>query len=219
MTAVAQERLDVGRLIVATAAAIFLILPFLTTFNELLTAIIRDTGLYRPFERFVVPILSKMVAAVLGFFGLESQVAGPVLYVSSPTGSGGKGFYLAWNCTGWQSIVLLVATLLTGLKGDYTWRSRIITIIIGLEGTILLNLFRISFVAIFSIYLGAAPAIVFHDYFATLLTLVWILYFWHLAENHLLTRITDFEETTRAGQRFRSFVTSVRNHLKRVSPS
>ena len=96
--------------------------------------------------------------------------------------------YINWNCIGWQSFVLLAFTFLTGLQGPYTRRSKLMTVILGLEGTFLLNILRILIPTLLAGYSGYLQAILFHDYLGTLFTLLWMGIFWNYAFDSLLLR-------------------------------
>jgi exosortase/archaeosortase family protein len=96
--------------------------------------------------------------------------------------------YINWNCIGWQSFILLALTIVTGLQGPYTRRSKLITILIGLEGTFLVNIVRILIPTLLAYYMGYIPAIIFHDYMGTLLTLLWIGGFWSYSFRNILVK-------------------------------
>jgi exosortase/archaeosortase family protein len=96
--------------------------------------------------------------------------------------------YINWNCIGWQSFILLALTIVTGLQGPYTRRSKLITILIGLEGTFLVNIVRILLPTLLAYYMGYIPAIIFHDYMGTLLTLLWIGGFWSYSFANILVK-------------------------------
>jgi exosortase/archaeosortase family protein len=96
--------------------------------------------------------------------------------------------YINWNCIGWQSFVLLTFTFLTGLQGPYTKRSKLMTVLIGLEGTFLVNILRILIPTLLAHNSGYLQAIIFHDYLGTLFTLLWMGIFWNYAFGSLLLR-------------------------------
>jgi len=91
-----------------------------------------------------------------------------------------------WNCVGWQSALLLVVSLFAGLKGAFSNLSRIKCILLGLSGTLLINIFRMSFIAIGIYYVNALAAQIVHDYFAALLTLIWLIFFWWFVYSFVL---------------------------------
>jgi len=86
--------------------------------------------------------------------------------------------------------------LLTGLQGPFTRRSKALCVILGAEGIFLLNLFRIVFVVLLAFYVGYLPAVVFHDYAGTILTLLYLVLFWFFSYNYVLERAS----TTQASQ-------------------
>jgi exosortase/archaeosortase family protein len=89
---------------------------------------------------------------------------------------------------GWQSFILLAFTMMTGLQGPYMLRSKLITLLLGLEGTFIINLIRILIPILLAHYVGYLPAILFHDYFGTVITLIWLGGFWYLSSGSLLIR-------------------------------
>ena len=173
--------------IIVIAAMLFMVLPFISSFNELLTAIVMKIQLYTFIHDVVVPIEVKMVAAILQYlFGIQTLVSSEYLNIQSA----GRALtvYISWNCVGWQSLVLFIFTLLTGLQGPFTRRSKALCVVLGAEGIFLLNLFRIVFVVLLAFYVGYLPAVVFHDYAGTILTLLYLVLFWFFSYNYVLER-------------------------------
>jgi exosortase/archaeosortase family protein len=162
------------------AAIILLMLPFFTTFNEFLTKIIEKSYLYQPIQKYIVPFFTKMIGALLVPFGVKYTA-----YLDGMT-INGVPIGLTWNCLGWQSLVLLLVTFLTGLTGNYTKFSKFECVMIGILGTFLVNIFRITFTALLAAYWGQLFAIVFHDYFATFITLIWLFVFWWFSYGFVL---------------------------------
>ena len=173
--------------IIVMAAVMLLILPFITTFNEMLTKAVMNIGLYRFIEDYVVPPFTRVVGGVLRYVcRIPTVVSEDSLYLLR------KGMpievYISWNCVGWQSFILFAVTLLTGLQGPYTTWSKVKCLAVGLEGTALLNVFRVALTCVLLYYVGYLPALVFHDYLGTVLTLVWLAVFWYVSFEHLLKR-------------------------------
>jgi hypothetical protein len=118
-----------------------LVLPFVNTFNELLASIVMRTGLHVFLERVIMPPLIRVLAAILQtVFGIKTGVSSTSLFLY-------RGIpievYMGWNCLGWQSFVLFLFTLITGLQGDYTRRSKVWCVVTGFEAILLINLARI----------------------------------------------------------------------------
>ena len=161
---------------------ILMLLPFVTTFNELLTRIVEDSLLYRPIEMFLVPYEVMLVRTIVSFFGVET-LPGTVSVLRNGVN---QGTFLSWNCIGWQSFVILLLSLKTGLLGNFTRFSRLSVVIIGILGTFFINLFRISLVLILLYYFGKAPSLVFHDYAAVFISILWLFFFWWFSYAYIL---------------------------------
>ena len=173
--------------ILVISAIVFLILPFVTTFNELLTMFIMKIQLYVFLQNMVVPTLVRMVGAILRYFlGVQTAVSSTSILLHG----GGRTITatISWNCIGWQSLILFILTLITGLQGPYTLRSKLECLIIGFQGTFLINLGRIVLVVLVALYFGYLPAIIFHDYGGTILILLYLAGFWYMAFTHILKR-------------------------------
>lgn len=162
-----------------------LILPAITTFNEILTTIVMRIYLYRYLQDFIVPIQAKMITVVMHLFGLAAV----------PTLKGvalgnfhtiGNHVTISWNCIGWQSFILFLISLGTGLQGNYNTVSKMQTITIGILGTFLINIARISIVVLIAQFIGAVPSLIFHDYVSTLMTIAWLFVYWWFSFTYVL---------------------------------
>lgn len=172
-------------LLVMSSALIFLVLPFVTTFNELLTAFVMRIKVYVLIEGFVVPLEARLVAGLVNtLFGIKAYVADKSILLQY----GDRNFiaYISWNCIGWQSVILFVFTCLTALRGNYSISSKLKVALIGIQGTILLNIGRILLILLIAMFWGYMPSLIIHDYGGTLALLVWLVVFWHLSFNHIL---------------------------------
>jgi exosortase/archaeosortase family protein len=173
--------------IILVAAISFIVLPFVTTFNEFLTKIFESLHFVAIMQSLIAPYIVRVVAIILQALTIPTSVNGSYLYLA------GRWMpiriYINWNCIGWQSFVLLAFTCATGLQGPYTMRSKLLAVMVGLEGTFLVNIVRILMPTLLACFAGYTPAIVFHDYMGTLLTLLWMGFFWSYAfENILMTK-------------------------------
>src|SRR3990167_6347267 len=142
---------------------ILMVLPFVTTFNELLTKIVENSLLYRPVEKYFVPYEVALIKNGVNY-----------------------GTFISWNCIGWQSFIILLISLKTGLQGRFTRSSVTQVILIGLLGTFFMNLFRISFVLILLYHFGKVPASIVHDYLGVLISIVWLFFFWWFSYKFIL---------------------------------
>lgn len=187
-----QERNSVFRLILIMAAVLFMFLPLVTTFNEFLTRIVETIGLDGILTAWVVPTEVRMVAVLLGMLGIPSEVTTSTLYLDR--GGLYLPVYISWNCVGWQSFILFAATLFTGFQGRFTRASKAETMIAGLLGTFLVNLLRISSVAVVAHYFGQMPATLYHDYGGTIMILLWLFGFWWFSQAKLLRPLSSLPE-------------------------
>jgi exosortase/archaeosortase family protein len=175
--------------LIVVAAVTFVILPFVTTFNEFHTRIVESLHFVAFIQELAAPFIVRVVAVFLQAMRIPVSIDGSFLYL---VGSWMPlRIYISWNCIGWQSFVLFAFTLLTGLQGPYSWRSKFLTVLMGLEGTFLVNVVRILVPAVLAYFFGYIPAIVFHDYLGTLLTLLWMGVFWNYAFGSILVSEKD----------------------------
>lgn len=175
------------KLLLALSALLLLFLPFVTTFNEILTVLIMKVRLYRLIQEFIVPFEAKMVTVILRLFGITAFPTLTSVKIGSFT-TVGNNVTISWNCVGWQSFILLVITFLTGLQGSFRLTSKIQTIVIGVLGTFLINILRISLVVIFAYRVSPVLALIFHDYFSTILIIIWLFFFWWFSYNFVLEK-------------------------------
>jgi len=180
--------------VLASLSLILLALPFVTTYNDLLTAWAMQLGVAQPLQA-VSPLEARMVVALLTAFGFHAAAAGSILVVWGSSGQP-TDLFISWNCIGWQSLVLLGVSLAVGLRGRYSAEARAQVFLLGLLGTVLVNLVRVALVCLLAAVAGRAPAIIFHDYGGTLMTVVWLFAFWVIAQRWLLV---DSMSTEAAG--------------------
>ncbi len=179
------------RLLLVMAAILLMILPFVTTFNEFLTRIVETMGLDWLLTDWLVPGEVRLVAVLLGFIGIPSQVTPSTIILDK--GGSLLPVFISWNCVGWQSFILYVATLLTGMQGPFTRVSKIETMVVGFLGTFLVNLLRIASVAAVAFYFGQLPAVIYHDYGSTIIILIWLAAFWWFSHGWLLEPLESLE--------------------------
>lgn len=171
-----------------------MVLPFMTTFNDILTRLVMKLDAYRFIQDVVIPWEVRMVGVILYPFGFEPAVVGEYLAIGggpSPDASGsGRSRFLieiAWNCIGWQSLLFFILTGWVGFQGDrYTNWSKIKAWVIGFLGTFIVNLLRITVIVLLAYYFGQNVAIIFHDYGSTLAVIGWLFFFWWFSYSYVL---------------------------------
>lgn len=179
--------------IFAGVTIILALLPMFAALNSVLTELLNRVGWWRPIQNVIVPVQARMVATAITPFGIESRVTPGSLYATFFMIKKGTAIpvYLSWNCLGWQSVLLLCVSLIAGLSGPFSTVSRIKCVVLGLTGTLLINIFRMSFIAVGIYYVNALAAQIVHDYFAAFLTLVWLVFFWWFSYKFVLEEKTD----------------------------
>lgn len=168
---------------------ILVILPFTTTFNEFLTRMVMQVGLYRKIQDLIVPWEISLIRVILSFFGIES--AGGLRFFDVIKDGKTLSVWISWNCIGWQTFILFAISLFTGLQGPHKLASKLECVVIGFLGTFLMNLFRITLIVLVLYYIGQAPAVVVHDYFSTFIAISWLLFFWWFSFKYVLEERTQ----------------------------
>lgn len=163
-------------MLLAMTAIALVVLPFVSTFDDLLTAIGMRLGIVAPLQ-WIVPGEVRMTVALLGLVGIHAGAAGNQLVVWNASGAP-QTLFISWNCVGWQSLILLGLSLMVGLRGPMAWGTRLEVILLGVLGTVLINIARITMVCLLAAVAGYLPAVLFHDYGGTLLLVAWLFTFW-----------------------------------------
>ena len=179
-----QDRDALNMTLIAITCALLMLLPFVTTFADLLTSWALALGANNPLQG-IVPIEARMVVGILGVVGLHAAASGSHLVIWDPAGSV-HTLFISWNCIGWQSLILLGVSFLSGLRGRQSLEARVQVVLIGIAGTMLLNLVRVAAVAAMAATLGQTPALIFHDYGGTILVVAWLFAFWVFAQRFIL---------------------------------
>lgn len=180
--------------LIATASIALLILPFFSTFGELLTKAAMAAGFDAWLGQWIAPVEGRLVHGALALIGIPSAYDGSLLYVG--TGAGSLALYISWNCVGWQTLLFLGVSMATGLQGEYTRRSRLETVVLGVLGIAILNVLRITVVALVAYAFGQVPAVIVHDYGSVVATVAFLMAFWAFAYNVVLERIQDRDDTS-----------------------
>ena len=157
------------------------VLPFATSFNEVLTKAFEGSELYRPIQAILVPYISRLMVGILSRLpGLEIATYPFGVVVN------GVDVRITWNCLGWQSFLLFFASLMIGLRGQYSQLSKLQAVLLGIVGTFLLNMFRLVFTAALVGWWRGLFVILFHNYFSAFLTIVWLIFFWWFSYSFVL---------------------------------
>ena len=179
-----RDQDNINLTLIALSCALLMLLPLVTTFDDLLTAWVMHFGAASPLQT-IVPVEARMVVGLLGLVGIHAAASGSHLVVWDGAGVM-HTLFISWNCIGWQSLVLLGVSLLSGLRGRHPLEARVQVIVIGIAGTMLLNLLRVAAVAAIAATIGVTPAVLFHDYGGTILVIAFLFGFWIFAQRWIL---------------------------------
>jgi exosortase/archaeosortase family protein len=179
-----RDRDTLNITLIAIACALLMVLPLVTTFDDFLTAFALQFGAGNPLQA-IVPVEARMVVGLLQVVGVHAAASGSHLVVWDRAGSM-HTLLIAWNCIGWQSLILLGVSFLSGLRGHHPIEARVQVVIIGIAGTMLLNLLRVAAVAALAATEGQTVAVLFHDYGGTILVVGWLFAFWTFVHRWIL---------------------------------
>jgi len=182
-----MKQKETFKTLLAGFALILIVLPPLALLNSFLTKALNNAGWYRPIQKYIVPWQARLVAATIAPLGIEAKVTSdPKAAFYMVKEGAAMPVDLSWNCLGWQSILLLVISLVAGLRGNYTNLSRVKCVLFGLLGILLINVFRMAFIATGIYYINSLFGMIVHDYFAAFLTILWLGGFWWFSYSFIL---------------------------------
>lgn len=168
---------------------ILLVLPFLITFNEVLTRLIEKISLYRALQAYVVPFQVKLVSLLASLLGVRILPTPDGMIVNN------TALTITWNCIGWQSLLIFAISLLSLNGTSFSTFSRLKAILVGFAGIFWINIFRMTFVVFLSSFSVPVFRIVFHDYLAAIITIVFLFFFWWFSYSFVLeTKETDYTD-------------------------
>jgi exosortase/archaeosortase family protein len=179
-----RERDNINLTLIALLCGLLMLLPLVTTFDDLLTAWAMQLGANNPLQM-IVPVEARMVVGLLGLVGIHAAASESHLVVWDGGGAM-HTLFISWNCIGWQSLLLLGVSFLSGLRGHHPIDARVQVVVIGVAGTMLLNLLRVAAVAGIAATVGVTPAVLFHDYGGTILTIAFLFAFWMFVQRWIL---------------------------------
>jgi len=179
-----HDRDALNMTLLAMSCALLMLLPLVTTFDDFLTSWALQLGVDNPLQS-IVPVEARMVVSLLGLVGIHAAASGSHIVVWDAAGTM-HTLFISWNCIGWQSLLLLGVSFFSGLRGRQPVGSRLQVIVIGVGGTMLLNLLRVAAVAALEATWGHLPALIFHDYGGTILVIGWLFVFWFAVQRWIL---------------------------------
>ncbi len=183
-----MTRRPVYGVLLALTCSVLLVLPLVTTVDDFLTMAAMRLGLDGTIQ-WLVPMEARAVVAILGLVGVSASAYHSELVLHTVNYS--QPLYISWNCVGWQRVAFLGLSLVTGLRVPASFEARLQVLVVGGLGTVIVNLLRIAAVAWAAARFGYVPAVLFHDYGGTLITVLWLFAFWAFAYRWILPRADE----------------------------
>jgi exosortase/archaeosortase family protein len=157
---------------------------FFNSLNAIAVHVVSYTGIYRIIEQVVIPLEVQSTLFMLRILDIKATGAGSVISVIH--GSKWQDFIVTWNCTGWQSLVMLLISFITLIQFKGIFLKKAAIIFTGIIWMYFVNIIRITLqIGIFH-KAGFAPAFVFHDYFAKTYLILMFCIFWIAVYNFVL---------------------------------
>jgi thaumarchaeosortase len=131
-------------------------------------------GRFTPFQIFV-PTTAILAENVLKLMGYQTKLLldGSMPFLSAANSNGRWAATIAWPCSGVESLIIYVLTILLFLKKTVASRiAKVIYFTVGAVVTYLINILRI--VTIFVIGVNGGDWRKFHDYYGQLYSIAWI---------------------------------------------
>ena len=190
-----SEQKQTFKKLLAGTAILLAVLPFIVTFSAVLTSLFNKIGAYVWLQNIVVPFEARLVAVLLKLVHINGVITPGQSFamILERSGKPALPVQLEWNCLGWQSLVLLGITLITGLRGNWKSMSKLEVVILGVLGTFLVNIFRMAFVTSMAYYVDEIAAMIIHDYLAAFAALLWLIFFWWFSYSFILESKSDLE--------------------------
>lgn len=174
--------------IFAVLVVFLMLFPFINTFNQFLVKFIEPVLFLGLNEKIIIPYEARLVKVFLGFLDIPTAYSTADSGIISLIGKTGglDPVAIAWNCLGWQSLVLILASLAVGIRGRFTISSKIQALVMGLLVTFWINIFRLTAIFYLLYHYNRTVAMLFHDWGAMVVTIVWLAVFWWFAFRFVL---------------------------------
>lgn len=181
-----------GKSIFLVVVFFLMLFPFINTLNEFLVRVVEPMVFFKPVQDAVIPYEVRVVRGILDLIGIPMTRGDPwAQSITLITPRGEEPIVVAWNCLGWQSLLIIFATFITGLTGRFTLLSKLEVLIVGLLGTFLLNIGRLTGIFILFYHSNRGVAMAFHDFGSVMLTIGWLIFLWWYAFRFVLEARVD----------------------------
>jgi exosortase/archaeosortase family protein len=134
-------------------------------------------GSFSPFQ-IIVPTTATLAAKVLSLIGYNTAwgaTLNGMPYLIASGSQGTFGAYIAWPCSGVESLLIYIVTILLFLRNSYfSWKQRTAYFVLGALVTYFINVLRIVTIFVIGINQGVNATQTFHDIYGQLYSITWI---------------------------------------------
>lgn len=177
-----------GRGIFLVLVFFLMLFPFINTLNEFLVRVVESVTPLRFLQDSIIPYEARLVRFFLHILAVPLAAGDPYSTVITLIGKSGglDPVAIAWNCLGWQSMLLIIASLFMGIQGNFIAQSKIELVAIGLMLTFWINIGRLTTIFYLYYHFNRSVAMMFHDYGSIIITMIWLMGFWWWAFKFVL---------------------------------
>lgn len=165
-------------------AYIILIVVAYNNFYNVVTSIVLHSGFFHSIQKLISPPEVRAIVFILQL--LHIKASGSQSAISIIKEGQWQNFAIGWNCTGWQSLLILLISFIVLLQYKIIVYRKVFIILTGLIWMFMVNISRISLEIVLFHKAGLKPAIIFHDYFATLFIFIMFAIFWLIIYRSML---------------------------------
>jgi thaumarchaeosortase len=135
-------------------------------------------GQFTPFQ-ILVPTTASFAANFLNILGYQTSFGAPregMPLLTARNEVGHQSYLIAWPCSGVQSLLIYTVVMLLFLKKtNIHLIQKAVYFAFGAVVTYFINILRIASIFIIAINYGKPAAVVFHNYYGELYSMVWII--------------------------------------------
>jgi thaumarchaeosortase len=139
-------------------------------------------GRFTPFQA-LVPATATLAAGFLNLLGYQTTLvmseSMPLLYAHAANSTLGASAYIAWPCSGIESLIIYTVTILLFLKKSaFSVAQKVTIFVIGAIVTYMINILRIATIFIIAINTGgmnSSQTQQFHNFYGQLYSMIWII--------------------------------------------
>lgn len=177
----------------AVVVVFLMMFPFINSLNQLLVKVIEPLLFFKPVQSVLIPYEVKITRVILDIFSIPMTGYSPGAIAISIISKNGsiEPIVIAWNCLGWQSLLVVLASVAVGIRGKFTLMSKLELLAFAVLGTFIFNFVRLSVIFILFYHFGSGTAFLFHNFGSVIMTFTWLILLWWFAFSIVLVPKTE----------------------------